>query len=69
MKDMRELGRDIMDALYGREYSDEEIMRMSATKIFDEYCEWHGLSGWGPHLRRQLTAIKRATRKKENDNA
>ena len=33
-----------------RGHTDEQITRMAPRKIFDEYCHWHGLIGWGQQL-------------------
>lgn len=33
-----------------RGWSDKQIEGMPARKVFDEYCGWHGLIGWGGRL-------------------
>ncbi len=48
------IGLDAMDlqsALKNRGHTTSEIEIMSPEEKFDEYCEWHGLIGWGPRLR------------------
>lgn len=40
--------------------SDEEIKGCSAEYLFDEYCMWHGLIGWGGSLITTLDALRDA---------
>ena len=42
---------------------DEEIKGCSAEYLFNEYCEWHGLKGWGEPLLNTLSSLKRAEEK------
>jgi len=43
--------REIVNALRGREHTDDEISEMEPEDMFDEFCEWHGLVGYGETLR------------------
>ena len=40
----------VLDALREREHDDEAIETMSPETMFSEYCEWHGLIGYGHSL-------------------
>lgn len=51
---------DVMNSLLSRGWSEEEIAKLSPEEAFDEYCEWHGLRGWGQTLRRALSNIQSA---------
>lgn len=50
MMDMSKIPEDIVDALKKRGYSDDAIAQMTPKEAFSEYCNWNGLSGWGPTL-------------------
>jgi hypothetical protein len=52
----------LLDDLKERGHSAEAITRMTAEKAFDEYCEWHGLCGWGMNLRHAMEAFRKATK-------
>ena len=60
--DITKLNEDILEALRGRGLSDSSIRQSSPEKIFDEYCDWHGLVYWGPRLRDVLATAKHAVR-------
>lgn len=45
-----DLSHSLVDALRKRGHSDESIERMKPARAFNEFCEWHGLIGWGPTL-------------------
>ena len=49
---------ELYEALAGRDLTDEQIEAMSPEQKFDEYCEWQGLTGWGPTLRRIMKAAQ-----------
>lgn len=38
---------------------DHVIASWSKEKMFDEYCNWHGLIHWGPQLRSAMDFINR----------
>lgn len=40
----------VVDALHERRFSDSEIEQMEPEQMFREYCNWHGLIGWGGEL-------------------
>ena len=50
MVDVKKIPANVLAALRNREYSDDAIAGMSVREIFDEYCTWHGLIGWGDDL-------------------
>lgn len=50
----------LLIALRDRGWTDYSIERMTAAKAFDEFCEWHGLVGWGPQLRSAMRNLERA---------
>lgn len=52
---------EILDALRERGHSDTEIKGMSLGYAFSEYCEWHGLCGWGHSLLRVIDELKEAS--------
>lgn len=56
------LNADTLKTLHKRGHTDAEIANMTADKIFDEYCMWHGLIWWGPKLRRVYENAKKAQR-------
>ena len=49
---------DILSDLRDRGLSDAQLERLSADKLFSEYCEWHGLIGWGSDLIRALDILR-----------
>lgn len=51
---------DVLQALKSRELSDADISRLSAEALFDEFCSWHGLLGWGPTLIAVLDNLRKA---------
>lgn len=56
-----QLNSAVIEALRGRGFSDDAIERMSADNMFDEYCMWNGLSGWGADLRYMLDHVRAVT--------
>jgi hypothetical protein len=52
MDEPKRFGLDLTAALQSRGWSDEHIVKMDPARAFDEFCEWHGLIGWGSTLRR-----------------
>lgn len=58
---------DVMEALTERGWSKEEIAKLSPEEAFDEYCEWHGLRGWGQTLRFVMSNIQSANVEDSND--
>ena len=58
--DTNQLDDDIMEALEERGFDESDIKRMSTEEAFDEYCNWHGLIGWGYRLHRVHEAISKA---------
>ena len=40
--------------------SDDEIKGCSAEYLFNEYCMWHGLLGWGDSLILTLDTLRAA---------
>jgi len=41
---------DILQDLKSRGLSDADISELDAEQLFDEFCNWNGLMGWGPTL-------------------
>jgi hypothetical protein len=41
---------NVLEAVRKRGYADERITKMSARKLFAEFCNWHGLINWGESL-------------------
>ncbi|MFM0608666.1 hypothetical protein PQR05_29470 [Paraburkholderia sediminicola] len=41
---------NVLAALRKRGHDDEAIAAMSPQFAFSEYCDWHGLIGWGDEL-------------------
>ncbi len=54
------LSDDMRDALQQRGLSDAFIEGSGPEQLFDEYCNWHGLIGWGPRLIRALDELRSA---------
>jgi hypothetical protein len=54
---------DVIDALKNRGHTENEIENMNHKQAFDEYCNWHGLCGWGPDLRNALMTLQNAGKK------
>ena len=50
MVNIDKLPETIVEALHERGHSDEYISQMQPETVFIEYCEWHGLIGWGAPL-------------------
>lgn len=38
----------------------KRLSAMTTEKLFDEYCNWHGLINWGPQLRGALSDLQKA---------
>lgn len=47
MLNTKTLPANLLDALHKRGHADEQIAEMTPAEAFDEFCNWHGLSGWG----------------------
>jgi len=58
MIDVKKLPANVLAALRNRERSDDAIAGMSVREIFDEYCTWHGLIGWGDDLWQAAGALR-----------
>ena len=56
---------DVMEALKNRGLDDLAILRMSDEDLFSEFCDWHGLIGWGPALIKALDEIKAINKQDE----
>lgn len=54
------LSEDVLDALRGRGLSDAFIEGSGPEPLFDEYCSWQGLIGYGPTLIRVLDELRKA---------
>ncbi len=50
----------IIEDLKERGWSEKEIERSYPDELFNEYCEWQGLSGYGDMLREVLDALRGA---------
>lgn len=53
-----DLSEDIKEALLGRLINKAQYESMSAEDLFTEYCEWHGLGGWGSTLINTLEELR-----------
>ncbi len=62
MLDPKLLTDDMRDALTGRGHTIEKIAAMSPELAFEEYCDWHGLIGWGSTLIEVLDAARAANK-------
>ena len=40
--------------------TEEEIKGCSPEYLFNEYCEWHGLSGWSDDLIQTIDSLRAA---------
>jgi hypothetical protein len=45
-----EIPEHVLEDVRKRGHSDGDIERMSAVDLFDEYCRWNGLIGFGDDL-------------------
>lgn len=63
MSETEPLDESVREALNKRGWTNEEISTMTAAKMFDEYCNWHGLIHWGPILRTVYENAKRTAKK------
>lgn len=50
MLNTKTLPANLLFALQKRGYTEEQISEMTQAEAFDEFCNWHGLSGWGGEL-------------------
>jgi hypothetical protein len=48
----------VLDAVRELEYPDEEIVKMSHERLFELFCNWEGLIGYGPMLYRTVVALE-----------
>lgn len=48
---------EVLLALQKRGHGEKEIAGMSPKEAFAEYCEWHGLLGWGETLWNQVMLL------------
>ena len=55
------LPEDIYMDLVERGVTPADFENFSAEKMFCEYCNWHGLHGWGAHLAVVLDKIREAS--------
>ena len=58
MVDVTKLPASVLAALRNRERSDTAIAGMTMREIFNEYCTWHGLIGWGDDLWQTAAALR-----------
>lgn len=43
----QKIPESVHSALVNRGWSEAAIANMSPRQMFEEYCQWHGLIGWG----------------------
>jgi len=55
------LPEDLLACLLNRGHSVAAISEMTADDVFDEFCNWHGLIGWGSTLRNAMDAANAAS--------
>ncbi len=60
MLDLAKIPHSILENLYSRELTDEQIAEMTPPQAFKEYCEWHGLIGWSATLWHAVRSFKDA---------
>lgn len=60
MINLQHIDSDIIEALRNKGFSENRIESMTWDEAFDQYCEWEGLIGWGPRLRRAMANLKNA---------
>ncbi len=60
MIDLKVLPKHITEDLIKRGHSKETIAKMSPEEVFNEYCNWHGLQGWGESLWEVIHELKDA---------
>lgn len=58
--DIENLSVDVLTALRERGLSDAFIEGSGPESLFDEYCNWQGLIGYGPTLVRVLDELRSA---------
>lgn len=47
---LQQIPSSVLEALQERGHSDETISNMKPQTMFNEYCEWNGLIGYGRSL-------------------
>ena len=57
MLDINKIPPHILGNLKDRGHTNEEIAMMTPKKAFSEYCNWHGLSGWGDSLAQAIKSL------------
>ena len=55
---IQDLSSDVLEALHERGLSDEVIESFTPEQLFAEYCNWHGLIGWGPRLIKVMDELR-----------
>jgi hypothetical protein len=50
----------VIDALHLRGHKTQDISAMTPEEAFVEYCDWHGLCGWGSILISALDSLRAA---------
>lgn len=55
---VRDIDAEVIDACRRRDLTDSEIESLSSRNLFYEYCEWHGLTGWGYELWRLVHSLE-----------
>ena len=60
MLDLTVLPDELIQALKKRGHSEIEIQKMEPDRAFSEFCNWHGLSGWGDSLWFMVQELKDA---------
>ncbi|MFP3637598.1 hypothetical protein [Paraburkholderia sp. SIMBA_054] len=58
--DVTKIDDDVLGSLRERGHNDEDIAAMTPEAAFSEYCNWRGLSGFGPVLARALDGLRGA---------
>jgi hypothetical protein len=66
MIDIEMIPSHVMDDLQERGLSVELIRRSSPEFLFSEYCNWHGLIGWGAKLMAVSDALRDSALDRQN---
>ena len=58
--DVSKIPTRILADIRERGHSDAEVASMSPREAFAEYCNWHGLIGWGGDLWGVVESLNKA---------
>ena len=60
---IEDIPETVLEAARERGFSDAAIAQMPIKRLFNEFCNWHGLINWGYNLFNLVEALQKAENK------